>query len=241
MIAGIVLRTSLELGLVVLLTAPLLVILAMPLLQAAGASPGARADPAVGPDLAGHRHRRRAADPARHRRGADVRGQLRRPVPADPGGGRLDAGRWQAAVDAASVLFSGLFLVTLTVLGAQQVAAGELQIGQLVSFFGYAVFMVWPIQTFFELAQKWVRAIIAARKTVAVMEQQPPWREPGAAAGAAGRRRAGRPRLRLRRPAGPVHDRGLRHARRTRPRWPTDSAATCRVITIRSAWTSRTG
>ena len=94
----------------------------------------------------------------------------------------MSAGRWQAAVDAASVLFSGLFLVTLTVLGAQQVAAGELQIGQLVSFFGYAVFMVWPIQTFFELAQKWVRAMVAARKTVAVMEQQPPWRDPGAAA-----------------------------------------------------------
>ena len=42
--------------------------------------------------------------------------------------------------------------------------------------------MVWPIQTFFELAQKWVRAIIAARKAIAVMEQQPPWRSARAAA-----------------------------------------------------------
>ena len=41
---------------------------------------------------------------------------------------------------------------------------GELTVGELVAFFGYALFMVWPIQTFFELAQKWVRAMVSARK-----------------------------------------------------------------------------
>ncbi len=176
-IAAIVLRTSLELGLVVLLTAPLLVILALPLLR-----PLERRQ---------ERERTRLSDLTSL--ATDIVAGLR--ILRGIGGERtfagnyaeqsqltraaaVSAGRWQAAVDAASVLFSGMFLVTLTVLGAQKVAGGELQIGQLVSFFGYAVFMVWPIQTFFELAQKWVRAIIAARKTVAVMEQQPPWREP---------------------------------------------------------------
>jgi ABC-type multidrug transport system ATPase subunit len=48
----------------------------------------------------------------------------------------------------------------------------------LVSFFGYALFMVAPIQTFFELAQKSVRALVSAVKTVAVLEQEPPWTEP---------------------------------------------------------------
>jgi ABC-type Na+ transport system ATPase subunit NatA len=38
--------------------------------------------------------------------------------------------------------------------------------------------MVWPIQTFFELAQKWVRSVVSARKTVAVLDQQPPWQPP---------------------------------------------------------------
>jgi ABC-type bacteriocin/lantibiotic exporter with double-glycine peptidase domain len=90
----------------------------------------------------------------------------------------VSAGRWQAAVDATSVLFSGLFLVVLTWLGARQVVAGELSVGQLVSFFGYAIFMVWPIQTFFESAQKWVRCLVSARKAIAVLEQQPPWRPP---------------------------------------------------------------
>jgi ABC-type bacteriocin/lantibiotic exporter with double-glycine peptidase domain len=81
-------------------------------------------------------------------------------------------------VDATSVLFSGLFLVALTWLGAREVVTGDLRVGQLVSFFGYAVFMVWPIQTFFESAQKWVRCLVSARKAIAVLEQQPPWRPP---------------------------------------------------------------
>ncbi len=117
------------------------------------------------------------------------------------------AGRWQAAVDAASVLFSGLFLVALTWLGAQQVSAGELSVGELISFFGYAVFMVWPIQTFFELAQKWVRTLVSARRAD---------RGDGATAAVADARGAGRPAgrdrdrrrpLGLRRPTGRVDHR----------------------------------
>jgi ABC-type bacteriocin/lantibiotic exporter with double-glycine peptidase domain len=177
MVAGLVLSTSPTLGLVVLATAPLLVLLGMPLLRPL--------------------HRRQHAERTRSSEltslAADIVAGLR--ILRGIGGERtfarnyytqsrrtraagVAAGRWQAATDATSVLFSGLFLVTLTWLGAREVAAGELQIGQLVSFFGYAVFMVWPIQTFFELAQKWVRATVAARKTIAVLSQQPPWQAP---------------------------------------------------------------
>ena len=48
-------------------------------------------------------------------------------------------------------------------------------IGQLISFLGYALFMIYPIQTFFELAQKLTRAMVSARKAIAIFEQQPPW------------------------------------------------------------------
>ena len=68
----------------------------LPAAQAAPPPPGGRARPQLRPDLAGHRHRRRAADPARHRRRAHLRQQLRRPVPAGPPGrpvGRHLAGR----------------------------------------------------------------------------------------------------------------------------------------------------
>ena len=176
-VAGLVLSTSPELGLVVLAAAPLLVLLAMPLLRPL--------------------HRRQHAERSRSSEltsvAADIVAGLR--ILRGIGGERtfarnyyeqsrrtraagVAAGRWQAATDAVSVLFAGLFLVTLTWLGARELVTGQLRIGELVSFFGYAVFMVWPIQTFFELAQKWVRALVAARKAIAVLGQQPPWETP---------------------------------------------------------------
>ncbi|CAA9347412.1 MAG: Heterodimeric efflux ABC transporter, permease/ATP-binding subunit 1, partial [uncultured Nocardioidaceae bacterium] len=50
--------------------------------------PAERAAADLHPDLARHRHRRRPAHPARHRRGVHLRAQLRPAVPADPPGRR---------------------------------------------------------------------------------------------------------------------------------------------------------
>ena len=91
-----------------------------------------------------------AASAASRRSGATMRASRR----ARHAGGRVGSGIWQAAVEAVGVLFSGVFLVSLVWLGSRQVAAGALSVGQLVSFLGYGLFMVGPIRTFFELAQK---------------------------------------------------------------------------------------
>ena len=97
----------------------------------------------------------RAADPARHRRRADLRPQLRRPVPARPRRPGSSAGIWQAGDRgrrgavlraSSSCCWSGS--------APAQVISGDLTVGQLISFLGYALFMIYPIQTFFELAQK---------------------------------------------------------------------------------------
>jgi ABC-type bacteriocin/lantibiotic exporter with double-glycine peptidase domain len=87
----------------------------------------------------------------------------------------VSAGIWQAVIEAVGVLFSGVFIVLLVWLGTRQVISGDLTIGQLISFLGYALFMVYPIQTFFELAQKVTRATVSARKAIAIFEDQPPW------------------------------------------------------------------
>ncbi len=87
------------------------------------------------------------------------------------------AGIWQAAIEAVGVLFSGVFVVLLVWLGTRQVIAGELTVGQLISFLGYALFMIYPIQTFFEFAQKLTRALVSAQKAIAIYEQRPPWTE----------------------------------------------------------------
>ena len=176
-IAGLVLSTSWQLGLVVLVAAPLIVVFALPLLrplqrrQETERGRSSELTSLATDIVAGLRILRGIGGERTFARNYAVQSQLTRAA-------GLSAGRWQAAVDAASVLFSGLFLVTLTWLGARQVVEGRLSVGQLVSFFGYAVFMVWPIQTFFESAQKWVRCLVSARKAIAVLEQQPPWRPP---------------------------------------------------------------
>ncbi|MEO9152479.1 MAG: ABC transporter ATP-binding protein, partial [Lapillicoccus sp.] len=55
---------------------------------------------------------------------------------------------------------------------------GQLTVGELVSFLGYGLFLIQPMRTFVELAQKWTRSTVSARKAMVVLGQQPPWREP---------------------------------------------------------------
>ena len=151
LIAGLVLSTSVKLGLVVLVAAPIVVLMVMPLLR-----PLQRREEiertrsseltSLATDIvAGLRILRGIGGEDTFAR--NYAGQSQRTRAAG-----VSAGVWQAAVDSTGVLLSGLFLVALTWLGAREVAAGRLSVGQLISFFGYAVFMVWPIQTFFELA-----------------------------------------------------------------------------------------
>lgn len=89
----------------------------------------------------------------------------------------VSAGLVQSILDAVSIAFSGLLLVLLTWLGVHEVTAGRLTIGQLTSFFGYAVFMVQPLQMIFRAAQHWIRSLVSAQKAVAVFAQEPPWTE----------------------------------------------------------------
>lgn len=94
-------------------------------------------------------------------------------------------GTWQAVVEATSILLSGLLLVALVYLGSRQMMVGTLTVGELVSFFGYAVFLTTPMQTFFDFAQKWVQGLVSAQKTLSFLGTDVPWRESGAALAAA--------------------------------------------------------
>ena len=176
-VAALVLDESLTLGLVTLVAAPLLVGAASPLLrplQRAQAIERGRSSELTGMAtdiVAGLRILRGIGGEQTFGDNYATQSQSVRRA-------GVAAGTWQAAVDALGVLLSGLLLVALTWLGAREMLAGRLSIGQLVSFFGYAIFMVWPIQTFFEFAQKWVQGLVSARKTIAVLGQQVPWHEP---------------------------------------------------------------
>ncbi len=84
-------------------------------------------------------------------------------------------GTWQGVVEALSVLLSGLLLVALVWLGTHEMMQGRLTVGQLISFFGYALYLVWPLQTIFEFFQKGIAGLVSARKTIGLLGQAEPW------------------------------------------------------------------
>jgi ABC-type multidrug transport system fused ATPase/permease subunit len=173
-VALIVLQISPPLGLVVLLVAPLLVLTSTPLLRPMGRA----------------QTRERSRDSELTSMATDIVAGLR--ILRGIGGERIfgdgyarqsqsvrvagvRAGLWAALVEAVGVLLSGLFIVVLMWLGIREVRDGRLTVGELITFLGYALFLVQPIRVFFEFAQKVTRALVSARKTVAVLGQPRPW------------------------------------------------------------------
>ena len=79
----------------------------------------------------------------------------------------------QACLDAAQVLLPGVFVVLVTWLGARFALAGTITPGDLVQFYGYAAFLVLPLRTATEFADRATRAHIAARKIIRVLSTEP--------------------------------------------------------------------
>ena len=173
-VTAIVMATSPRLGLVVLAAAPVLVGVALPFLRPL--------------------HRRQELERSRNSEltsmASDIVAGLRilRGIGGERTFGRnyaqqsqssraagVSAGIWQAVIEALGVLFSGVFLVLLLWLGTREVLADQLSIGQLISFLGYGLYLIGPIRTFFEFAQKITRSTVSARKAIAIFEPEPPW------------------------------------------------------------------
>ncbi len=79
----------------------------------------------------------------------------------------------QAGLDAAQVLLPGIFVVLVTWLGAGFALDGTITAGDLVQFYGYAAFLVMPLRTATEFADRATRAHIAARKIIRVLSTEP--------------------------------------------------------------------
>ncbi|HEY5178878.1 MAG TPA: ABC transporter ATP-binding protein [Dermatophilaceae bacterium] len=79
----------------------------------------------------------------------------------------------QASLDAAQVLLPGVFVVLVTWLGARFALDGTITPGDLVQFYGYAAFLVMPLRTATEFADRATRAYIAAGKIIRVLSTEP--------------------------------------------------------------------
>jgi len=168
----IMLRTSVLLGLVVLIGVPVLMLL-------------------IGPLLRPLHHRQtelRASVGQLTNFGADTVAGLR--VLRGIGGEAEFLARYQARsqdvrrkgvavaavgsiLDAAEVLLPGIFVVLLTWLGARLALQHKLTVGQLVSFYGYAAFLLSPMRIATEVADKFTRGLVAAQRIIRVLELTP--------------------------------------------------------------------
>lgn len=79
----------------------------------------------------------------------------------------------ESMLDAAQVLLPGIFVAVLTWLGARMALRHELTVGELVSFYGYAAFLLAPMKIATEVAQKFTRAFVAARRVLRVLSLEP--------------------------------------------------------------------
>lgn len=171
-VAVIMLRTSVLLGTVVLVGVPLLVFGISPLikplqLRQMAVREQAGKLTAVGADtVAGLRILRGIGGEAVFYDRYRSRSQAVRAA-------GVAAARPQATLDTAQVALPAIFILVVTWVGARLAIRNELNAGQLVAFYGYAVFLVAPLRTATEFVEKVTRALVGARKVLAVLTIEP--------------------------------------------------------------------
>jgi ABC-type multidrug transport system fused ATPase/permease subunit len=185
LVGAILLFTSVPLGLVVLVGVPLMAAIVAPMLRPL------------------HRRQRRQRDLQGEltTRSSDIVAGLR--VLRGIGGEQVFADRYRgesqavraagvrvarsdALLEGAQVLLPGLLVALVTWIGARFALSGQITIGQLVSFYGYSVFLMEPLRTLTEAADNITKAHVAARRVIRVLATEPELPDEGTLTDAAG-------------------------------------------------------
>jgi ABC-type multidrug transport system fused ATPase/permease subunit len=168
-VAIILLSTSVPLGLVVVLGVPLLMgvvsLLIRPLhhrQQASREQQGLLTGRAA--DLVGGLRVLRGVG------GEAVMGERYRQESQKLRGAGVRTARVESLLEAAQVLLPGIFLVLVTWLGARFALRGQITVGQLVSFYAYAAFLVTPLRQLTEAIDKLTRGHVSARRVVGMLQ-----------------------------------------------------------------------
>ena len=168
LVAVILLHTSVTLGLVVLVGVPLLMLLVGPILTplqrrsahqrhlmgelsntASDIVGGLRVLRGIGGERVFHDRYRRESQTTR-RAGVEV-------------------ARLQSVLEAMEVFLPGLFVIVLVWLGARYAVEGRITPGELVAFYGYAAFLMIPLRTATEFANKLIRGGVSAQRVCRVL------------------------------------------------------------------------
>jgi ABC-type multidrug transport system fused ATPase/permease subunit len=84
----------------------------------------------------------------------------------------VEVARSQSLLDATQVLVPGTFVVLVTWLGARFAVEGRITPGQLVAFYGYSAFLLTPLRTLTEAADKVTRSVVGARRLLTFLRRE---------------------------------------------------------------------
>jgi ABC-type multidrug transport system fused ATPase/permease subunit len=90
--------------------------------------------------------------------------------------------RADALLEAAQVALPGLLVALVTWLGARFALSGTISVGQLVAFYGYGFFLIQPVRTLTEAADKVTKALVSAGRIIRVLAMRPDLPDEGTAA-----------------------------------------------------------
>jgi ABC-type multidrug transport system fused ATPase/permease subunit len=167
-VAVILLQTSVTLGLVVLIGVPVLTLLVGPLLTplqvrsahqrelmgslsntASDIVAGLRVLRGIGGEQVFHDRYRRESQTTRQ--------------------AGVEVARLQSVLDALQVFLPGVFVVLVVWLGSRYAVEGTITPGELVAFYGYSAFLMIPLRTATEYANRLIRARVAATRVCRVL------------------------------------------------------------------------
>ncbi|MGH3503892.1 MAG: ABC transporter transmembrane domain-containing protein, partial [Nocardioidaceae bacterium] len=171
-VAIILLRTSVTLGLVVLIGVPLLLLLLGPLLKPLQRRNLAQREMmgelnTLASDIVGGLRVLRGVggEEVFHRRYSAESQKVRQ--------AGVQVARLQSVLDALQVFLPGLFVVIVVWLGARFAVQGEISPGELVAFYGYSAFLMIPLRTGTEVANTLIRGLVAGRRICRVLSIEP--------------------------------------------------------------------
>jgi ABC-type multidrug transport system fused ATPase/permease subunit len=90
----------------------------------------------------------------------------------------VQVARLQSVLDALQVFLPGVFVVIVVWLGARYAVQGRISPGELVAFYGYSAFLMIPLRTATEYANKLIRARVSARRVIRVLALTPDHLDP---------------------------------------------------------------
>ncbi|MEV4567018.1 ABC transporter ATP-binding protein [Nonomuraea sp. NPDC049419] len=79
----------------------------------------------------------------------------------------------ESVLEGAQIVLPGLLIALVTGIGASFAVAGDIPTGQLVAFYLYAVFLIGPMRTLTEAADKLTKGHVAAGRVIRILSLQP--------------------------------------------------------------------